>query len=80
MVSQIRLDNMWTTCPFLGKCSLGHYLDNTQYGVPELSTSFVVNIHHNIIIFLWERCEENLKYCLFIVHEMTLKQPNLFST
>ena len=80
MVSQIRLNNMWTTCPFLGKCSFGHYLDNTQYGVFVLSTSFVVNIHCIILILLWERCEENLKYCLFCVHEMTLKQPYLLST
>ena len=80
MVSQIRLDNMQTTCPLLGKCSLGHYLDDTQYGEFVLSTSFVVNIHHIIIIFLWERCEENLKNCLFHVYEIALKQPKLFST
>ena len=63
-----------------GKCSFGHYLDNTQYGVFVLSTSFIVNIHCIIVILLWERCEENLKYCLFCVCEMTLNQPNLFST
>ena len=66
--------------PLLGKCSLGHHLDDTQYGVFVLSTSFVVNIHCIIIILFWERCEENLKYCLFYICEMTLKQPNLFST
>ena len=57
----------------LGKCPFGHYLDNTQYGVFVLSTSFIVNIHCIIVILLWERCEENLKYCLFCVCEITLK-------
>ena len=55
-------------------------LDDAQYSVFVLSTSFVVNIHHIIIIFLWERCEENLKNCLFRACEIALKQPKLFST
>ena len=38
--------------------SLGNYLDDNQYGDFVLSTSFVISIHHIIIIFLWSRGEK----------------------
>ena len=50
-------------------CSLGHYIDDTQYVVFVLSTLFVVNIHHIIIIF----CGKDVKKTLKIVCFMSVK-------